>query len=121
MASDKNVVNSLAKGFRVLEAFTSEEPELVLAEVARRANLDNATTFRLLNTLVMLGYVQKVEDSRKFRLTLKCLDLGFHAIARSDLRTQARPILRSLVGEENEAASIDVLEGVEFVFNEWMR
>ena len=26
--SDKNVVNSLAKGFRVLEAFTSEEPEL---------------------------------------------------------------------------------------------
>src|SRR5436309_8796663 len=72
--SDKNVVNSLAKGFRVLEAFTSDEPELVLAEIARRTNLDNATTFRLLNTLVMLGYVEKVEDTRKFRLTLKCLD-----------------------------------------------
>ncbi len=120
-STDKNVVNSLAKGFRVLQAFTSEEPELVLADVARRANLDNATTFRLLNTLVMLGYVQKVEDSRKFRLTLKCLDLGFNAIARSDLRTQARPILRSLVGEVNEAASIGVLEGSEVVYIERMQ
>lgn len=118
---DKNVVNSLAKGFRVLEAFSSEEPELVLAEIARRANLDNATAFRLLNTLVMLGYVEKVEDTRKFRLTLKCLDLGFNAIARSDLRAQARPVLRSLVGEVNEAASIGVLEGAEVVYIERMQ
>lgn len=117
----KNVVQSLAKGFRVLQAFTSEEPELFLAEVARRANLDNATTFRLLNTLVMLGYVEKAGDSRKFRLTLKCLDLGFNAIARSDLRTQARPILRGLVGEVNEAASIGVLEGAEVVYVERMQ
>jgi IclR family pca regulon transcriptional regulator len=118
---DKNVVNSLAKGFRVLEAFTSEEPELVQAEVARRAELDNATTFRLLNTLVMLGYVAKLPDSRNFRLTLKCLDLGFNAIAHSELRTQARPILRNLVGEMNEAASIGVLEGAEIVYIERMQ
>ena len=35
--SEKNVVQSLAKGFQVLQAFTSDEPELVLADVARRA------------------------------------------------------------------------------------
>ena len=120
-ANDKNVVHSLAKGFRVLQAFTSEEPELVLAEVARRAELDNATAFRLLNTLVLLGYVDKVPGTRAFRLTLKCLDLGFNALARSDLRTLARPILRSLVGEVNEAASIGVLEGAEVVYIERMQ
>lgn len=59
----KSVVQSLAKGFHVLNAFTSEEPELVLADVARRAALDKGTTFRLLNTLVMLGYVEKVGDT----------------------------------------------------------
>jgi IclR family pca regulon transcriptional regulator len=116
--SKKNVVQSLAKGFRVLQAFTSEEPELVLAEVARRADLDNATTFRLLNTLVMLGYVTKVGDSRRFRLALRCLDLGFNAIAHSDLRRLARPVLRTLVGEVNEAASIGVLDGSEVVYVE---
>src|SRR4051795_859381 len=90
----KSVVQSLAKGFQVLTAFTSDEPELVLADVSRRASLDKGTTFRLLNTLVMLGYIERVEDTRRFRLSLKCLDLGFNAIARSELRTQARPILR---------------------------
>jgi len=114
----KSVVQSLAKGFQVLTAFTSDEPELVLADVARRTGLDKGTTFRLLNTLVMLGYVERVDDTRRFRLSLKCLDLGFNAIARSELRTQARPILRGLVGEMNEAASLAVLDGSDIVYVE---
>ncbi|HET7887001.1 MAG TPA: IclR family transcriptional regulator [Bradyrhizobium sp.] len=116
--SEKNTVQSLAKGFRVLEAFTAQEPELTMAEVARLAGIDNATAFRFLNTLVEIGYVDRVADSRKFRLALKVLDLGFNAIARSDLRTRARPILRGLVGEINEAASIGVLEGADVLYVE---
>ena len=116
--TDKNVVHSLAKGLRVLEAFTAEAPELKLAEVARRTGTDNATAFRLLNTLQMLGYVQKNAAARTFRLTLKCLDLGFNAIARSDMRDLARPVLRTLVGEVHEAASVGVLEGPEILYIE---
>src|SRR4051812_25139125 len=116
--NSKNQVHSLAKGLRVLMAFSSEEPELVIAEVARRAELDNATAFRLLNTLVLLGFVEKIPDTRRFRLTLKCLDLGFNAIARSDLRTLSRPILRNLVGETSEAASLGVLDESQIVYVE---
>jgi len=114
----KNVVQSLAKGFRVLQAFTASEPELALAEVARRAEMDNATAFRLLNTLVMLGYVERAPSAREFRLTLKVLDLGFNAIARMELRDSVRPVLRSLVGEVNEAASVAVLDGADVVYIE---
>jgi IclR family pca regulon transcriptional regulator len=114
----KNLVQSLAKGLRVLEAFTAEEPELLLSEVARRTKFDNATAFRFLNTLVMLGYVAKLPNSRKFRLTLKPLELGFNAIARMDLRDIARPLLRSLVGTVNEAASLGVLDGTDVVYVE---
>ncbi|MDE2008411.1 MAG: helix-turn-helix domain-containing protein [Rhodospirillales bacterium] len=117
-AAEKNVVQSLGKGLRVLEAFTTEAPELTLAEVARRTGSDNATAFRFLNTLVLLGYVERVPDSRHFRLTLKCLGLGFNAIARSDLRALARPVLRALVGEVNEAASVGVLDGPDVVYIE---
>jgi IclR family transcriptional regulator, pca regulon regulatory protein len=116
--NEKNIVQSLAKGFRVLEVFAADEPELILAEIARRAELDNATAFRLLNTLVMLGYVERVAGTRRFRLTLKCLDLGFHAIAKTDLRTLARPLLRNLVGDVSEAASVGVLDGPEIVYIE---
>lgn len=116
--AEKNLVRSLAKGFAVLHAFTAERDELTLAEVARAAGVDNATAFRFLNTLVMLGYVARVPGTRRFRLTLRCLDLGFNAIARADLRMQARPILRDLVGPLNEAASIGVLDGADVVYIE---
>jgi IclR family transcriptional regulator, pca regulon regulatory protein len=116
--SEKNTVQSLAKGFRILEVFTSREPELTMAEVARLAGVDNATAFRFLNTLVGIGYVNRVPETRKFRLGLKVLDLGFNAIARSDLRTSARPVLRGLVGKINEAASIGVLDGADIIYVE---
>jgi len=117
----RSVVNSLAKGFRVLEAFSAERPELTLTEVGTLAKLDPGTAFRMLNTLVMLGYVSRVPDSRRFRLTLKVTDLGLHAIGRADLRETARPILRSLVGELNEAASLGVLDGADILYVERVR
>jgi IclR family pca regulon transcriptional regulator len=114
----KNLVLSLAKGFRVLEAFSAAEPELPLAEVARRAALDNATAFRMLNTLVLLGYVRHDAEGRRFRLGYKVLDLGFHAIARTELRDAARPVLRQLVGQVNEAAALSVLEDGDVMYLE---
>ncbi len=76
----RNLVNSLAKGLRVLEAFTAERPEMTLSEIATLAKLDPGTTFRMLNTLVTLGYIARVPDSKRFRLTLKVIDLMGGAI-----------------------------------------
>jgi IclR family pca regulon transcriptional regulator len=117
----RSVVNSLAKGLRVLEVFTPEKPEMTLSEIASMAGLDPGTAFRMLNTLVMLGYLSRMADTKRFRLTLKVVDLGLNAIARSDLREIARPILRSLVGEVNEAASLGVLDGADILYIERVR
>lgn len=117
----RNLVNSLSKGLRVLEAFTAERPEMTLSEVGKAAQIDPGTAFRMLNTLVMLGYVARVPDSKRFRLTLKVIDLGLHAIGRSDLRELSRPILRSLVGEISEAASVGVLDGADILYVERVR
>jgi len=112
------VVLSLAKGFRVLEIFDAHEPELTLSQIAQRAGLDVGTTFRLVKTLVMLGYLRQDAGGKRYRLGLKVLDLGFNAIGRMDLHSVARPILRSLVGPVNEAASIAVLDGADCVYVE---
>jgi IclR family transcriptional regulator, pca regulon regulatory protein len=117
----RSVVGSLAKGLRVLETFTADRTELTLSEVASLAELDPGTCFRMLNTLLMLGYVDRVPESRRFRLTLKVTNLGFHAIGRADLREVARPILRSLVGELNEAASLGVLDGADVIYIDRIR
>ncbi len=117
----RSSVQSLAKGFRVLEAFSLGADEMTLSEVADAADLDPGTTFRMLNTLVALGYVARVPDSRRFVLTLKVLDLGFLAIGRKDIRAVVRPTLRSLVDEVSEAASFGVLDGGDVLYIERVR
>jgi len=119
--SIKSSVQSLAKGFRVLEAFSGDAEEMTLSEIADVAGLDAGTTFRMVNTLVNLGYVARIPASRRFRLTLKVLDLGFHAIARKDLRALVRPVLQSLVSEVSEAASFGVIEGADVLYIERVR
>ncbi|MBV8096962.1 MAG: IclR family transcriptional regulator [Acetobacteraceae bacterium] len=114
----KNQVQSAAKVFAVLRAFDAETPELTISEVAGRAGLDRGTTFRLINTLKTLGYLAAVPRSRRFRLTLKCLELGYTALARGDLKTHARPLLQALVPEIADAGSLGMLEGPDVVYVE---
>lgn len=117
-AGGKSLVLSLAKGIRVMEAFQPQEPEMTISEIAERAGLDVGTAFRLVKTLVMLGYVRQVPGTKRYCLDWKVLDLGFNAIGRMDLNAVARPVLRSLVGQVNEAASLAVLDGPEVVYVE---
>jgi DNA-binding IclR family transcriptional regulator len=74
------ISQNLVQGFRVLQAFTASEPALTLSQVAGRAGLDNATAFHVMQTLVVLGYIERISGSKQFRLTLKPLELGFRAI-----------------------------------------
>ena len=80
---DGRVTRTLVQGFRVLQAFTASEPSLTLGQVAYRTGLDCGSAFHLVQTLVMLGYVERISGSKQFRLTLKPLELGFHAIAQN--------------------------------------
>jgi DNA-binding MarR family transcriptional regulator len=74
---------TLVHGFRVLQAFTAPQPTLTLGQVADRTGLDTASVFHLVQTLVVLGYIERISGTKQFRLTLKPLELGFHAIAQN--------------------------------------
>lgn len=117
----RNLVNSLIKGLRVLEAFSAERPEMTLSEVAQSSSLDPGTTYRLLNTLTAHGYVERLTDKKQFRLTMKVLDLGYRAISRHSIPELARPVLHSLVSEVHEAASLGILEGSDILYVERVR
>lgn len=111
----KNFVNSVAKAFAVLKCFSPEEFELTITEIAARAGFDRGTTFRLVQTLVKLGYLQ-AGASRHYRLSLKCLDLGHTALSAGTMRGQAEPLLREMVPALGDAASLGVLEGSDVVY-----
>jgi hypothetical protein len=52
---------------------------------------------RLLAVLRRRGYVRQDEDTQRYGLTLKMLDVSFKALGRSDLRLHAYPVMREYV------------------------
>jgi IclR family pca regulon transcriptional regulator len=116
MDNPKNQVQSVAKVFAVLRSFTADHPEQTLAEVASRSGLDRGTAYRLVHTLADLGHLRAVPETRRFRLTLKCLELGFAALSADDLPGHATPLLRDVVPAHADAASLGVLEKGEVVY-----
>ncbi|MDA9494551.1 IclR family transcriptional regulator [Bradyrhizobium sp. CCBAU 11361] len=112
----KNYVSSVGKAFAVLRSFTSEAFELTLSEVAARADLDRGTAFRLIQTLIELGYLQPVPQTRRFRLGLACLDLGYTVLSHGSLRAIVEPLLRDLVPEVGDAASLGILDGGDVIY-----
>ncbi|MCP2124862.1 IclR family transcriptional regulator [Bradyrhizobium ottawaense] len=112
----KNHVASVGKAFAVLKSFSSEAFELTLSEIAARADLDRGTAFRLIQTLTELGYLQAVPQSRRFRLGVACLDLGYTVLSHGSLRPMVEPLLRDLVPDVGDAASLGILDGGDVVY-----
>ena len=116
VSDGKSTVQSAAKAFAVLRAFSAERAELTSTEVARMTGLDRGTSFRLVHSLVSLGYLAAVPATRRFRLTHKCLDLGFVALAGGGLKSMAAPLLREQVPDQADAASLETLDGADVVY-----
>lgn len=112
----KNYVASVGKAFAVLQSFSSDAFELTLSEIAARAALDRGTAFRLVQTLIDLGYLQSIPQSRRFRLGLACLDLGYTVLSAGTLRALAEPLLRELVPLVSDAASLGALDGGDVIY-----
>jgi IclR family transcriptional regulator, pca regulon regulatory protein len=102
------ISQALVQGFRVLQAFTASEPALTLGQVAFRAGLDSGTAFHFVQTLVMLGYVERISGSKQFRLTLKPLELGFRAIVQNP--QWLHPTIDNLSENQNNCSLSELLD-----------
>jgi DNA-binding IclR family transcriptional regulator len=88
---------SIDKALEICEVLSSAERGLTLRDLASSAHLPAATAHRLLAILKRRGYVRQDEETQRYSLTLKMLDLSFRLLGRSELRLHAYPVLREYV------------------------
>lgn len=88
---------SLEKALDVCEALSAAQRGLTVSELARTLRMPAATVHRLLASLKRRGYVRQDDDTTRYSLTLKMLDLSFRLLGRSELRLHAYPVLREHV------------------------
>ena len=96
---DRYSVPGLERGLRLLSEFNRNEQVLAAPELAKRLGIPRTTTFRLLNTLESLGFVQRVEGGHAYRLGMAILRLGFEYLASLELTELAKPILERVRDE----------------------
>jgi len=109
-----DVMQGLAKGLAVIEAFQERSVGLSVSDVAERTGLDRATARRCLLTLDALGYADY--DGKYFRLAPRTLRLG-HAYTRSaSLPALVQPLLEELSEQTGESASVSLLDDTEVIY-----
>jgi IclR family pca regulon transcriptional regulator len=101
-------IQSLAKGFAVIKAFSAERPKLTLAEVSRHTGLTRAGARRVLVTLRSLGYVSS--DDRYFRLEARVLELGYSYLASQPWWQRAQQVADLLANKLDEPIAIGVID-----------
>lgn len=107
-------IQTVTNALRMLEAFYQED-ELGVSELSRRLELHKNNVFRLLATLEQRGYIEQSAQTERYRLGMRCLELG-QAFARGHtLLRRARPILEELVRKVGETAHIAMIRDFEVV------
>ena len=111
---ERDIMGGLAKGLRVIEAFTAEHPRLSISEAAEISGYDRATTRRCLLTLAELGYC--AYDGKYFTVTPRVLRLGTGCLASMPLPRIVQPWLDRLSEEIGQSTSVSILDDAEIVY-----
>ena len=93
--SSRQIVESVVRALRLLDCFGDGEPELPLAELVRRGGYSKTTTYRLLNTLEYVGWLERTEAGA-FRLTIKAFQVGSILVDSLEIRQEAGPLMSAL-------------------------
>ncbi len=88
---------SIEKAFEVCEVLSASPRGMSLSELARALRQPPSSIHRLLAVLRRRGYVRQDEETQRYSLTLKMLDLSFKSLGRSELRLHAYPIMRDYI------------------------
>ncbi|BEH45266.1 IclR family transcriptional regulator [Burkholderia pseudomallei] len=90
------LVPGLERGLRILSEFSAREPVLSAPELSKRIGIPRTTTFRLLQTLEALGFIERANGDRHFRLGIGVLRLGFEYLNSLELTDLGAPVLERL-------------------------
>ncbi|EJN10217.1 IclR family transcriptional regulator [Herbaspirillum sp. YR522] len=115
-SQDKYSVPGLERGLRLLCEFNRQDKTLSAPELARRLDVPRSTVFRLLATLERMGFVERTDGGRDYRLGMAVLRLGFEYLASLELTEIGRPLLERLRDEIGYSCNLVVRDGRSIVY-----
>lgn len=104
---------SIQRALSLLKAFTDEQPEWKLTELAQAVDLNKSTAFRILTALESEELIARDRETDTYRLGPAMITFGGRALRHNRLRDVTRPVLKELAAATNETAALEILIGAE--------
>ena len=109
-------VPGLERGLKILTEFSPREPVLGAPELSKRLKIPRTTVFRLLQTLESLGFLERADKDRNYRLGVAVLRLGFEYLSSLELTDLGLPIIEALRDDTGLTSHIVIRDGRDVVF-----
>lgn len=110
-ARERGGVQSVERAFRILEEIARNRQGIGLSELSRRVGLHNSTAFHLVKTMVALGYVRQLGDSKRYSVGRPLFALAASCLDDIELVRVATPVLETLSRATGECSHIAVRSG----------
>lgn len=112
---EPKVDSTLSKGLSILENLAGSQAGKGVTELSKELGLTKSNTFRLLQTLTLLGYVKHQPD-KTYAATLKTWQVGRVSVENLNLRELSAPELRFLSVETGETVYLAVKENLSVIY-----
>lgn len=109
-------IESLSKGLAVLEAFKPDKPDLSLSEIARLADITMGSAQRITFTLVSLGYLEKDEVMKTYRVGPRVMGIARSYMQSVDLQRASQLPMQQLAQVTGETVNVSVRSGTDIVY-----
>ncbi|MBX2835512.1 MAG: IclR family transcriptional regulator [Gammaproteobacteria bacterium] len=109
-------LSSVTNAIHLLKAFSPEDPELGISELARRLGVAKSTIHRLATALASEGLLQQNPDSGRYYLGLELFSLGAQVRSRLSVTSETKIILNQLRDITQENVRLGVFDGLNVVY-----
>ena len=111
----KNPIQVAEKLFRVIELLAENGP-MGIMELSASLGFHKSTVHRLVASLQHMGYIRQDEESLKYSLSLKFLEIGSRILEQTSMAALIHPSLKRLSEQTGETVHLVKREGTEAVY-----
>lgn len=97
-------------------SFLSERPNSTLQKIAQGTEITSSTTSKILETLVLIGFVKRNEKNKEYSLGTKFIRYANKGIEQIGLVEVARPLLTELRNEIDETIHLGIFSDDEVLY-----
>ena len=111
----KNPTQVAERLFQVIKCLAENGP-MGIMDLSAQLGFHKSTTHRLVTSLQYMGYVRQDEESLKYALSLKFLEIGSKILEQTNMAFLIHPSLKKLSEQTGETVHLVRREGTEAVY-----